>query len=86
MEAIDPQESLNEETVKKLLEKCRAKGDWYWIRAYLERALGSRIALLSSFRSNSFRTQLEGVIFLLLCEYLSVILNGKIQSDTKKGA
>ncbi|VDM10033.1 unnamed protein product [Wuchereria bancrofti] len=60
VKATDPQESLNEETVKKLLEKCRANDDWYWIRAYLERLLGSRIALLSSFRSNSFQTQLDG--------------------------
>ncbi|VDM92579.1 unnamed protein product [Onchocerca ochengi] len=60
MEAADSQESLNEETVRKLLEKSRAENDWYWIRAYLERVLGSRIALLGSFRSNNFRTQLDG--------------------------
>ncbi|EFO20031.1 hypothetical protein LOAG_08458 [Loa loa] len=60
VKATDPQESLNEETVKKLLEKCRAEDDWYWIRAYLERLLGSRVALLSSFRRNSFRAQLDG--------------------------
>ncbi|MCP9258111.1 Ubiquitin protein ligase E3A [Dirofilaria immitis] len=58
--AVDLQESLNEEMVKKLLEKCRAENDWYWIRAYLERVLGSRIVLLNSFRSNSFRAQLDG--------------------------
>uniref|UniRef100_A0A915Q1Q2 HECT-type E3 ubiquitin transferase n=1 Tax=Setaria digitata TaxID=48799 RepID=A0A915Q1Q2_9BILA len=60
MEATEQQESLNEETVKKLLEECRAKKDWCWMRAYLERVLGSRIPLLSSFRSESFRTQLDG--------------------------
>lgn len=63
MEIADPQESLNKEIVKKLLEKCRAKNDWYWIRSYLENTLGNRIALLSSFRNNNFRTQLNGVIF-----------------------
>ncbi|VDK88598.1 unnamed protein product, partial [Litomosoides sigmodontis] len=60
METADTQESLNEEIVKKLLEKCRAKDDWYWIRSYLENALGNRIALLGSFRNNNFRTQLNG--------------------------
>ncbi|KAL4002772.1 HECT-domain (ubiquitin-transferase) family protein [Acanthocheilonema viteae] len=60
METTDPQESLNEETVKKLLEKCRAKDDWYCIRSYLESTLGNRITLLNSFRNNNFRTQLDG--------------------------
>lgn len=59
----DQPESLNEETVKNLLEECRAKGDWFWMKAYVERLLGSRQALLNSFRSNNFRTQQEVVIF-----------------------
>lgn len=60
---IDQQETLNEETVKSLREKCRAEDDWCQMRSYLDRVLGSRTALLNSFRSDIFKEQQDDVRF-----------------------
>ncbi|VDN29060.1 unnamed protein product [Gongylonema pulchrum] len=47
-------ETLNEETVRSLLEKCRSESKWLPMIDYLDRVLSNRNALLNSFRSKDF--------------------------------